>query len=38
VTFIHAENLREQAARSFKAAEERIIAVLADRNMRAVAN
>ena len=39
VTFIHAENqLREQAATSFRAAEERIIAALADQNMRAVAN
>jgi FMN-dependent NADH-azoreductase len=39
VTFIHAENqLREQAAKSFEAAEERIIAALADQNMRAVAN
>ncbi len=39
VTFIHAENqLRDQAATSFSAAEERIIAALADQNMRAVAN
>jgi FMN-dependent NADH-azoreductase len=39
VTFIHAENqLREQAATSFEAAKERIIAALADRTMQAVAN
>jgi FMN-dependent NADH-azoreductase len=39
VTFIHAENqLREQAATSFEAAEERIIAALADRKMLAIAN
>jgi FMN-dependent NADH-azoreductase len=39
VTFIHAENqLREQAAASFEAAEEKIIAALADQRMRAVAN
>ena len=39
VTFIHAENqLREQAAASFEAAEEKIIAALADQKMRAVAN
>jgi FMN-dependent NADH-azoreductase len=39
VTFIHAENqLREQAATSFEAAKERIIAALADRKMQAVAN
>jgi FMN-dependent NADH-azoreductase len=39
VTFIHAENqLREQAATSFKGAQERIIAALAGLNMGAVAN
>jgi FMN-dependent NADH-azoreductase len=39
VTFIHAENqLREQAATSFEAAEDRIIATFAEQNMRAVAN
>jgi FMN-dependent NADH-azoreductase len=39
VTFIHAENqLREQAATSFEAAEEKVIAALADQKMPAVAN
>jgi FMN-dependent NADH-azoreductase len=39
VTFIHAENqLREQAATSFGAAEGRIIAAFADQNMRAAVN
>jgi FMN-dependent NADH-azoreductase len=39
VTFIHAENqLREQGVASFEAAEGRIIAAFADREMRAVAN
>ena len=39
VTFIHAENqLRQQAATSFDAAEGRIIAAFADQKMRAVAN
>ena len=39
VTFIHAENqLREQAATSFEAAEKQIVAALADRKMQAVAN
>ena len=39
VTFIHAENqLREQAAASFDAAEGTIIAAFADQNMRAVAD
>jgi FMN-dependent NADH-azoreductase len=38
VTFIHAENqLREQGPASFGAAEEKIIAALADQRMRAVA-
>src|SRR5580698_9527850 len=39
VTFIHAENqLREQSATSFEAAEEKVIAALADQRMPAVAN
>ena len=39
VTFIHAENqLREQAAKSFDAAEGSIIAAFADQTMPAVAN
>ena len=39
VTFIHAENqLREQGPASFEAAEEKIIAALADQKMPAVAN
>jgi FMN-dependent NADH-azoreductase len=39
VTFIHAENqLREQAATSFEAAEEKVIAALADQKMPAVAD
>jgi FMN-dependent NADH-azoreductase len=39
VTFIHAENqLRDQAAASFEAAEEKIIAALADQRMPAAAN
>jgi FMN-dependent NADH-azoreductase len=39
VTFIHAENqLREQSATSFEAAEEKVIATLADQRMPAVAN
>jgi FMN-dependent NADH-azoreductase len=39
VTFIHAENqLREESAASFEAAEEKIIAALADQKMQAVAN
>ena len=39
VTFIHAENqLREQAAAFFEAAEEKVIAALADQKMPAVAN
>ena len=39
VTFIHAENqLREQAATSFDAAQGNIIAAFADQKMRAIAN